>query len=72
MLDFPDYPWGVRLVLADGSEKEERFFTRFLAEMFVALIPALQADGELLEVRTALIFRHHHFAPTGDNSLLTN
>lgn len=71
MLDFPDYSWGVRLVLANGTEREELFFTHFLAEMFVALIPALQADGDLLEVRTAIIFRHRHFAPTADNSLLT-
>lgn len=49
-------PTSVILTLSDGSVHEEYYPTRYLAELFVAMIPQLALDGGgMADVRAAIL-----------------
>ena len=54
----PDFsgPTSVLLTLSDGTVHEEYYPTRYLAELFVAMIPQLALDGGgMADVREAIL-----------------
>ena len=48
-----DFIYSVILTMRDGSVESRIFPTRFLAMVFLDAIPAMQVNGDLLEVASA-------------------
>lgn len=45
----------VMLTLADGTRRDELFVNRHAAEVWLALLPVLQINGQYTDVRRAVI-----------------